>query len=138
MNARLRLKLIRSQNAPQQAPAPAAQQQRPQPQPQPLRLLGEGVDAIIQHTTRPVHPWLRPFISGSNDPLLPNEPTLYQRLQRYHIAATLYPHGGALFEERRGLIGELINQAWREGRYPRLRRGAMLLSVARYSRRANA
>lgn len=128
MNSQLRLKLIHSQATPQRVPKPVP----------PLFLLGEGLDAIIQHTTHPPHPLLRKYVSGSNDPQLPNQPTLYQRLQRYYIAATLHPAGNALFAERRTMIGELIQQAWKEGRYPRIRRGVLLLSIARGARKAMA
>lgn len=77
-----------------------------------LRLLGKGLDDIIQRTTR--------------------ELTLKQRLERYvsarHLCAPATPRQAQLADLRLA-IGTVYRQAWRDGNYPRL---------AQFSRRFNA
>lgn len=128
MNARLRLKLIHSQKT--------VRKPVPKP-PAPLRLLGDGLDAIIQHTVRPTEGWLRNVVAGTNDPSLPWEPTPEERLKRYHVAVGLHPLPDRDFAERRAMLGELILTAWLRGERPRIRHGCLLIAAA-LSRRRNA
>lgn len=75
-----------------------------------LRLLGEGVDAIIQHTRR------RPFgvlegtfyPAGFDDRRLPIQPTAQQRLDRYHTAMALFDRGSVLELEIRARRGYAV------------------------------
>lgn len=93
--------------------------------PPPLRLLGEGLDAIVQHTCRPHSSWLASllFSSGVNDPALPTIPTDAQRMERYLIAALLYPADSDYrATERRFHVGAQYKHAWTCGRFPNLSR----------------
>lgn len=114
MNSRLRLKLIRC-NALGVAESEAERKRKPEPPA--LRLLGHGLDAIIQHT-RP-----RGFLAlGGKTPKAPSD---WERLERYQVAAALFP----LFPDpeaaqMRVYLGELRRRAWEAGQY---RRGRMSL-----------
>lgn len=132
MNARLRLKLIHSQQAVRK-PAPP-----PPPALPPLRLLGEGLDAIIQHTRRPQEGWLGWLLRGTNDPQLPNQPEPKQRLDRYLVALGLHPLPDHDLADRRAMLGELIKQQWQRGRFPRILKGCLLIAASRHARRKSA
>lgn len=90
----------------------------------PLVLLGEGLDAIVQHTAQPPSSWLVGLIFGNSyDPALPVIPTAAQRMERYLIAALLYPADSDYrATERRFHIGAQYKHAWTCGRFPNLTR----------------
>lgn len=121
MNAQLRLKLIQCQ-AVIAATTPRA------PKAPTLHLLGEGLDAIIQHTGRPAWGFLRHLLPSSYDPRLPSMPDATHRLNRYRDAAMLYGTDKPLFE-RREYIGESLLASWKLGRFPKLRRSAQLVGL---------
>lgn len=75
-----------------------------------LRLLGSGVDAIIQHTSRlPVGILERTFWPGGfNDLRMPIAPTAQQRLDRYHTAMALFDRGSTLELEIRARRGYAV------------------------------
>lgn len=74
----------------------------------PLRLLHKGLDAIIQHTQQPPDNWLEALLFGHrNDPALPCEPTVQQRLCRYRDACLLFDRDPEAYQARR-LRGEQL------------------------------
>jgi hypothetical protein len=121
LNAQLRLKLLRG-DAQQRATPPVRAE---------LKLLGEGLDAIIQHTKRP--PWFleRLFYPGGiNDPRLPNQPTERQRLSRYLTAVSIHPlHTDHSLASMREILGWQFREAWQCHRYPNFRRIRGLMPV---------
>lgn len=125
MNARLQLMLLRGA----EAPAPVAP--KPAPAPAPMRLLGEGLDAIIQHTRRKPWGWERlVFPYGIDDPALPNQPTAIDRLLRYRTAAQLHPaEPDPLKAGQREALGTLYRNAWERGERPNFRRIGRLMPV---------
>lgn len=121
MNARLQLRVIQCHTLPSRAPeAP------------PLRLLGEGLDAIIQHTELPMRGLLRLIWSGTPDPRLPSAPTVEDRLNRYGVASSMHGlHVDPSAAERRLAIGETVLSAWKCGHFPKIRARGGLVALPR-------
>ncbi|MGH8073686.1 MAG: hypothetical protein ACREO4_06385 [Lysobacter sp.] len=71
-----------------------------------LRLLGEGLDAIIQCTAR------AGFLGPVHDSSLPIAPTPEQRLERYETASTLFRGDGAKQYQERCDRGERLQHHW--------------------------
>lgn len=108
-----------------------------------LRLLGGGLDAIIQHTrVKPTDWWGRLIAppGGFDDPRLPVRPTDRDRLSRYEIAADLHPvHTDPKRHEIRRIIGEQLVQAWKLGKFDKTCRiGNLFVFQPRRARRNGA
>ncbi|NUS37631.1 MAG: hypothetical protein HOQ02_01200 [Lysobacter sp.] len=129
MNPRLQLKLLRGAGT----PTPAA----PAPEPPPLRLLGDGLDAIIQCTRRAPVGWECLFWPrGFNDSALPIAPTVMERQLRYLTAAQLHPlHSDPAAADMREALGGLYRAAWARREFPNFRRFSRLMPVPLVRRR---
>lgn len=117
MNGQLKLKLIQCNVLTAvQASSPPEAQRAPDAPKQPeepiLRLLGHGLDAIIQHT--------RPRRLGDKPFRTPAAPSDQQRMDRYKIAEALHPvFRDPVLAQMRVYIGEQRRKAWQLGKYAR-------------------
>jgi hypothetical protein len=95
----------------------------------PARLLGAGLDAIVQRKGLP--PLSLPELIAVFEQHRRHVPSVtpQQRLARYERAKTARPDRQA---ELRRLVGEGYQAAWRRGRWPRL--SAMASALARIER----
>lgn len=122
MNARLQVKVLNGRRSEVSHERPAAV----------LRLIGEGLDAIVQHTREPAANWLIDvFFPGGHDRAdLPYVPTEAQRIARYEIASALFssPEERRSHEHRQA-VGEQLQRAWRQHQYPNLRRARGLIPL---------
>jgi hypothetical protein len=97
---------------------------RCQEKPLELRLLGEGMDAIMQPATPPRRWWERLFgLRPLHDDRLLTPPSARARLARYRDAALLFPMDAVYNQfELREMLGERYQAAWKQGKRPNFRR----------------
>lgn len=97
---------------------------RCQENPAELRLLGQGLDAIMQPAAQPRRWWERLLgMRALSDDRLLTPPKASERLARYHDAALLFPMDAVYNHvELRQMLGERYQAAWKQGKRPNFRR----------------